>query len=170
MLVDSLLWRGFKASGCPRKLNFYGQSNSSHVSALWITVVPRKGWNVGRSIRERACVRFYATEDARGKILSRLPTTECLLRFLHPLLLLLLFRSPRSMSRTVLRSLMPVIVTEICKWDLFLSLSRGFCLFRCFFQGIADGIFGRLYDIEAREILWNILEGLGESRLIIFYN
>lgn len=51
-----------------------------------------------------------------------------------------------------------------------LSLSRGFCLFRCFFQGIADGIFGRLYDIEAREILWNILEGLGESRLIIFYN
>ena len=135
MLVDSLLWRGFKASGCPRKLNFYGQSNSSHVSALWITVVPRKGWNVGRSIRERACVRFYATEDARGKILSRLPTTECLLRFLHPLLLLLLFCSPRSMSRTVLRSLMPVIVTEICKWDLFLSLSLAdFVYFDAFFR------------------------------------
>lgn len=31
-------------------------------------------------------------------------------------------------------------------------------------------LFSGNIDIEAREILWNILEGLGESRLIIFYN
>lgn len=31
-------------------------------------------------------------------------------------------------------------------------------------------LFSGNIDIEAREILWNILEDLGESRLIIFYN
>lgn len=55
-LVDSGRWRALKASGGPRKLNFYGQSNSSHVSALWITVVPRREeWRRLAAAFERGC-------------------------------------------------------------------------------------------------------------------
>lgn len=57
-LLDSVRWRAFKASGCLRKLNFSGQSNSSHVSALWMTVVLQRVRNAGHSIRERLSVLF----------------------------------------------------------------------------------------------------------------
>lgn len=48
-----------------------------------------------------------------------------------------------------------------------LSLSRGFCLFRCFFQGIADGIFGRFKLERYCGIFWRVWERVNQLFSII---
>lgn len=170
MLVDSLLWRGFKASGCPRKLNFYGQSNSSHVSALWITVVPRKGWNVGRSIRERLASVSSLLKTLEEKFFLN-PRPSAFWGFSSSSsssFFFALFDHVRCHAR---------FFALWCPWSLpryvneIFSLSLADFVYFDAFLGNCRWYLGAFHDVDAWEILWtSILEDSRENRLIIFCN